>query len=106
MVLIHGQVMHKSEENKSAKSRHAFTFHMVETQGSEYSSENWLQPTPALPFPKLFSDWIFFENKLFFLWVKKYFFETCVYWKKSGAIYSQSGATKPLKKHMGTVDDV
>ena len=28
---------------------------MVETQGSEYSLENWLQPTEALPFPKLFS---------------------------------------------------
>jgi len=56
VVLIHGQVMHKSEENKSANSRHAFTFHMIETQGSKYSSENWLQPTTALPFPKLFSN--------------------------------------------------
>ena len=56
MVLIHGQVMHKSEENKSANSRHAFTFHMIETQGSKYASENWLQPTTALPFPKLFSN--------------------------------------------------
>ena len=55
VVLIHGKVMHKSEENKSDKSRHAFTFHMVETQGSQYSKENWLQPTEALPFPKLFT---------------------------------------------------
>ena len=55
VVLIHGQVMHKSEDNKSEKSRHAFTFHMIETQGSEYSKENWLQPTEDLPFPKLFS---------------------------------------------------
>ena len=55
VVLIHGQVVHKSEANKSAKSRHAYTFHMVETEGSEYSKENWLQPTETLPFPKLFS---------------------------------------------------
>ena len=55
MVLIHGQVMHKSEANLSEKPRHAYTFHMIETEGSVYSKENWLQPTKSLPFPKLFS---------------------------------------------------
>jgi hypothetical protein len=55
LVLIHGQVLHKSEANLSSKPRHAYTFHMVETQGSEYSPMNWLQPTESLPFPKLFA---------------------------------------------------
>ena len=56
VVLIHGQVMHKSEANLSDKPRHAYTFHMIETEGSVYSKENWLQPTESLPFPKLFSS--------------------------------------------------
>ena len=55
LVLIHGQVLHKSEANLSSKPRHAYTFHMVETRGSEYSPMNWLQPTESLPFPKLFA---------------------------------------------------
>ena len=55
-MLIHGQVMHKSEQNLSDKPRHAYTFHMVETKGSVYSKDNWLQPTDALPFPHLFAN--------------------------------------------------
>jgi len=55
LVLIHGQVLHKSEANHSSNPRHAYTFHMVETKGSEYSPMNWLQPTESLPFPKLFT---------------------------------------------------
>ena len=55
LVLIHGQVLHKSEANHSSNPRHAYTFHMVETKGSEYSPLNWLQPTESLPFPKLFT---------------------------------------------------
>ena len=31
LVLIHGQVLHKSGANHS--SRHAYTFHMMETKG-------------------------------------------------------------------------
>ena len=56
LVVIHGQVLHKSESNLSDQPRHAYTFHMVETKGSEYAKENWLQPTQDLPFPKLFDD--------------------------------------------------
>ncbi len=47
---------HKSEKNLSSKPRHAYTFHMVETVGSEYSDKNWLQETNDVPFPKLFSN--------------------------------------------------
>ena len=56
LVVIHGQVLHKSESNLSDQPRHAYTFHMVETKGSEYAKGNWLQPTQDLPFPKLFDD--------------------------------------------------
>ena len=57
LVLIHGQVYHKSERNTSAAPRHAYTFHMVETDGCQYSHKNWLQATKELPFPKLFGNW-------------------------------------------------
>ena len=56
LVLIHGQVYHKSERNASSAPRHAYTFHMVETDGCEYSDRNWLQATKELPFPKLFGN--------------------------------------------------
>ena len=73
LVLIHGQVMshqkyvlntriletnvqvyHKSERNTSAKPRHAYTFHIIETEGSHYASKNWLQPTAQSPLPRLY----------------------------------------------------
>jgi phytanoyl-CoA hydroxylase len=56
MVLIHGQVYHKSEKNTSSKPRHAYTFHMVETVGSKYAEKNWLQQTDEHSFPKLFAN--------------------------------------------------
>jgi phytanoyl-CoA hydroxylase len=56
LVIIHGQVFHKSETNLSEHPRHAYTFHMVETKGSNYAPENWLQPTKEMPFPKLFDE--------------------------------------------------
>eukprot|EP00092_Neocalanus_flemingeri_P040510 GFUD01044115.1.p1 GENE.GFUD01044115.1~~GFUD01044115.1.p1 ORF type:complete len:292 (-),score=76.12 GFUD01044115.1:147-1022(-) len=55
LVLIHGQVVHKSEKNVSTNPRHAYTFHIIETEGSTYSPENWLQPTAEMPLPKLYS---------------------------------------------------
>ncbi|XP_065226220.1 phytanoyl-CoA dioxygenase domain-containing protein 1 homolog [Planococcus citri] len=42
-VLIHGQVVHRSFHNSSDKPRHAYTFHVIDTHQSEYSSQNWLQ---------------------------------------------------------------
>ncbi|XP_068770769.1 phytanoyl-CoA dioxygenase domain-containing protein 1 isoform X1 [Struthio camelus] len=55
LVLIHGEVVHKSELNKSESSRHAFTFHVMEAKDTSWSKENWLQPTPELPFPSLYT---------------------------------------------------
>ncbi|XP_040575440.1 phytanoyl-CoA dioxygenase domain-containing protein 1 [Lepeophtheirus salmonis] len=54
LVLIHGQVMHKSEHNHSSLPRHAYTFHVVESEGCTYSPLNWLQPTSTYSFPKLY----------------------------------------------------
>ncbi|KAJ3321538.1 hypothetical protein HDV06_004074 [Boothiomyces sp. JEL0866] len=53
LVLIHGLVHHKSGANKSDKSRWIYTFHMIEGQ-YPYPSDNWLLPTPSMPFSKLF----------------------------------------------------
>nr|XP_025966609.1 phytanoyl-CoA dioxygenase domain-containing protein 1 isoform X2 [Dromaius novaehollandiae] len=55
LILIHGEVVHKSELNKSELSRHAFTFHVMEAKDTSWSKENWLQPTPELPFPSLYT---------------------------------------------------
>lgn len=51
LVLIHGNLMHKSEKNLSGKSRFIYTFHMIEGE-NEYDERNWLQP-PGKGFSKL-----------------------------------------------------
>ncbi|KAK8218503.1 hypothetical protein IWZ01DRAFT_563911 [Phyllosticta capitalensis] len=51
LVLIHGNVLHKSEKNLSGKSRFIYTFHVIEGQ-KEYDERNWLQP-PEQGFSKL-----------------------------------------------------
>ncbi|SCV02031.1 LAMI_0G15302g1_1 [Lachancea mirantina] len=42
LVLIHGSVLHKSEANKSGKSRFAYAFHLIEGKAN-YDKRNWLQ---------------------------------------------------------------
>ncbi|KAL4763817.1 phytanoyl-CoA dioxygenase family protein [Aspergillus foveolatus] len=54
LVLIHGNVLHKSEKNTGDKSRFAYTFHVIEgAEGWEYDSRNWLQP-PEGGFSRLY----------------------------------------------------
>ena len=51
LVLIHGNILHKSEKNLSQKSRFIYTFHVIEGeeardgkgQGWVYDDKNWLQ---------------------------------------------------------------
>lgn len=43
LVLIHGNLLHKSEKNTSMKGRMIYTFHCIEG-GNEYDGRNWLQP--------------------------------------------------------------
>jgi phytanoyl-CoA hydroxylase len=52
LVLIHGNLLHKSEKNLSHKGRVIYTFHVIEGEGAEYDNKNWLQP-PAQGFTRL-----------------------------------------------------
>lgn len=51
LVLIHGNILHKSEKNTSPKGRMIYTFHMIEGK-HDYDGRNWLQP-PAEGFTAL-----------------------------------------------------
>ncbi len=42
LVLLHGRLPHYSSENKSDKSRHAYTLHVINGDNN-YSKNNWLQ---------------------------------------------------------------
>jgi phytanoyl-CoA hydroxylase len=48
LILLHGLLPHKSYENKSAHSRHAFTLHVISGR-SNYPQDNWLQRSPEMP---------------------------------------------------------
>ncbi|KAI0473109.1 phytanoyl-CoA dioxygenase [Xylariaceae sp. FL0804] len=55
LVLIHGNLLHKSEKNTSDKGRIIYTFHIIEGEGAVYDERNWLQP-PAEGFTRLYRD--------------------------------------------------
>ncbi|GKU01194.1 phytanoyl- dioxygenase [Fusarium langsethiae] len=54
LVLIHGNLLHKSERNTSQKGRIIYTFHIIEEQDRDYDAKNWLQP-PEEGFTKLYA---------------------------------------------------
>uniref|UniRef100_A0AC34Q2X8 Phytanoyl-CoA dioxygenase n=1 Tax=Panagrolaimus sp. JU765 TaxID=591449 RepID=A0AC34Q2X8_9BILA len=56
LVLIDGLVVHKSEPNTSDKSRHAFTFHVADAEGTKWMPDNWLQETADYKFPNLYEN--------------------------------------------------
>jgi len=56
LVLINGQVDHMSKRNTSDKSRHIYTFHMIERHDTTWDPCNWLQPTDAMPFTGLYEN--------------------------------------------------
>lgn len=53
LVLIHGNLLHKSEKNLGRKGRIIYTFHIIEAEGTVYDERNWLQP-PAGGFTRLY----------------------------------------------------
>ncbi|KAM6985925.1 phytanoyl-CoA dioxygenase domain-containing protein 1 [Aplochiton taeniatus] len=55
VVLIHGEVVHRSARNTSEDSRHVYTFHLMDSKETSWSPDNWLQPTEKLPFPSLYT---------------------------------------------------
>lgn len=54
LVLIHGNLLHKSERNLSGKSRFIYTFHVIEGE-NDYDGRNWLQP-PEKGFSRLYES--------------------------------------------------
>jgi len=48
LILLHGQLPHLSGPNRSAKSRHAYTLHVIDG-ACRYLPDNWLQRAPSLP---------------------------------------------------------
>jgi len=48
LVLLHGLLPHLSRTNRSPRSRHAYTLHLIEA-GARYPADNWLQRAPSMP---------------------------------------------------------
>ncbi len=48
LVLLHGLLPHRSFENSSPHSRHAYTLHLIRA-GANYPANNWLQRSEAMP---------------------------------------------------------
>ena len=47
MVVLHGLLPHMSFANRSARTRHAYTMHLIEGQ-ADYPEWNWLQRSPEI----------------------------------------------------------
>ncbi|KAJ8747789.1 hypothetical protein K2173_002185 [Erythroxylum novogranatense] len=43
LVVIHGDLIHQSFENMSPKSRHAYSLHVVDTDGCKWAQDNWIR---------------------------------------------------------------
>ncbi len=48
MVVLHGLLPHWSAPNRSPRSRHAYTLHVIDGR-ARYLADNWLQRPPELP---------------------------------------------------------
>jgi phytanoyl-CoA hydroxylase len=48
LVLLHGLLPHWSDVNRSPRSRHAYTVHVIDG-AAHYPDENWLQRSPSFP---------------------------------------------------------
>ncbi|TYZ68541.1 hypothetical protein PybrP1_007696 [[Pythium] brassicae (nom. inval.)] len=56
LVLLHSSFVHFSNANRSRNSRHAYSIHVVESDGVHYPVDNWLQTTPGNPPFKVMYD--------------------------------------------------
>lgn len=41
VIVIHGEVVHRSAENTTEDSRNVYTFHIMESQDTQWSPDNW-----------------------------------------------------------------
>jgi len=48
LIVLNGLLPHRSLENRSPKSRHAYTLHII-SGDSHYPSDNWLQRSTEMP---------------------------------------------------------
>ncbi|MEP6719027.1 MAG: phytanoyl-CoA dioxygenase family protein [bacterium] len=48
LIVLHGLLPHKSLANRSAKSRQAYTLHLIDANGA-YAQDNWLQRPEEMP---------------------------------------------------------
>lgn len=48
LIILNGLLPHKSLANRSSKSRHAYTLHVISAD-SRYPETNWLQRSPEMP---------------------------------------------------------
>jgi phytanoyl-CoA hydroxylase len=48
LIVLNALLPHLSRENRSAKSRHAYTLHVIDGS-ARYPKENWLQRSPEMP---------------------------------------------------------
>ena len=48
VIVLNGLLPHKSLANRSAKSRHAYTLHLINST-SHYGADNWLQRPSGMP---------------------------------------------------------
>ena len=48
LVVLHGQLPHRSAANRSPRSRQAYTLHLIDGAAT-YSADNWLQRAPDKP---------------------------------------------------------
>jgi len=48
LILLHGRLPHRSFENRSQRSRHAYTLHLIGAE-AKYPADNWLQRSESMP---------------------------------------------------------
>jgi phytanoyl-CoA hydroxylase len=48
LIVLHGLLPHMSLTNRSPRSRHAYTLHLIESD-CHYPADNWLQRSPLMP---------------------------------------------------------
>jgi phytanoyl-CoA hydroxylase len=48
LILLHGLLPHRSFENRSRRSRHAYTLHLIDAE-AKYPADNWLQRSATMP---------------------------------------------------------
>ncbi len=49
LIILHGSLPHMSRENRTSRSRHAYSIHVIDAE-CDYPADNWLQRPPGMPF--------------------------------------------------------